>query len=67
MSVIKDQFRMIASENHKTLEYRYTEKVEHNMVMKDGVTWHELKQYYDNLIVNGETVSPDVRTATATK
>ena len=35
--VLKDQFRMIACENHKTPEHRYTEEVEHTMVMKDGV------------------------------
>ena len=64
---MRPQFRMIASEDHKTLEYRYTEEVEHTMVMKDGVTWQELKQYDHNPISNGETVSPDVRKATVTK
>ena len=65
--VMKEQFRMIASDNHKTLEYRYTEEVEHTMVMKDGVTWHELKQYDYNPIVNGENVSPNVRKTIVTK
>ena len=65
--VMRPQFRMIASEDHKTLEYRYTEEVEHTMVMKDGVTWQELKQYDHNPISNGETVSPDVRKATVTQ
>merc|ERR1712198_734593 len=65
--VMRPQFRMISSEDHKTLEYRYTEEIEHTMVMKDGVTWHELKQYDHNPIINGVTVSPDVRKATVTK
>ena len=52
---------MIASDNHKTLEYGYTEEIEHTMVMKDGATWHELKQYDYNRIVNGESVSLDGR------
>ena len=59
--VINHQFRKNESEGHKTLEYRYTEEVEHTMVMNDGVTWHELKQYDHNPISDGQIVSPDVK------
>merc|ERR1712227_387956 len=65
--VMKPQFRMNESDGHKTIEYRYTEEVEHTMITKDGVTWHELKQYDHNPISNGQVVSPDVRKATVTK
>ena len=64
---MRPQFRMIASEDHKTLGYRYTEEVDYTMVMKDGVTGHEMKQYDQKSIINGETVFPDVRKATVTK
>ena len=65
--VMKPQFRMNESDGHKTIECRYTEEVEHTMVMKDGLTWYELKQYDHNPISNGQVVSPDVRKATVTK
>ena len=64
---LKAQRIMNESEGHKTLEYRYTEEVEHTVVMNDGATWHELKQYDHNPISNGQVVSPDVRKATVTK
>merc|ERR1711981_853056 len=65
--VRKPQFRINSSNNHKTLEYRYSEEVEHTMVMKNGVTWYETKQFDHTPITNGEIVSPDVRKVTVTK
>ena len=35
-------------------------EVDHTMGLKDGVIWHELKQYDHKPIINGETVYPDV-------
>ena len=64
---LKPQFRMNSSEGHKTLEYRNSEEVEHTMVMKDGVTWYESKQFDHNPISNGLIVSPDIRKVTVTK
>ena len=63
----KPHFRMNSSDGRKTLEYRYTEEVEHTMVMKNGVTCYEYKQFDHNPISNGKIVSPDVRTLTVTK
>ena len=67
MPTFKYQFRMKSSDGHKTLQYRYSEEVEHTIVMKNGVTCYESKQFDHNPIINGKIVSPDVRTVTCTK
>jgi len=54
---------MIASVNHTQRK----SSIKIAMVMKDGITWHRLKQWDHNPIVNGENVSLDVRKTIVTK